>query len=39
MTYQFRALAEQAQADGQISAEEILQLRRDGWADGRIEPA
>ena len=39
MTYQFRALAEQAQADGQISAEEILGLRRDGWADGRIEPA
>lgn len=39
MTYQFRALAEQAQADGQITAEEILGLRRDGWADGRIEPA
>lgn len=39
MTYQFRALAEQAQADGQISAAEILSLRRDGWADGRIEAA
>lgn len=39
MTYQFRALAEQAQADGHITAEEILGLRRDGWADGRIEPA
>ena len=39
MTYQFRALAEQAQADGRISAEEILGLRRDGWGDGRIEPA
>ena len=39
MTYQFRALAEQAQADGTITAEEILALRRDGWADGRIEPA
>lgn len=39
MTYQFRALAEQAQADGRITAEEILGLRRDGWADGRIEPA
>lgn len=39
MTYQFRALAEQAQADGRITAGEILGLRRDGWADGRIEPA
>lgn len=39
MTYQFRTLADQAQADGQISAEEILGLRREGWADGRIEPA
>ena len=39
MTYQFRALAEQAQADGRISADEILGLRRDGWGDGRIEPA
>lgn len=39
MTYQFRALADQAQADGQITAEEILNLRREGWADGRIEPA
>lgn len=39
MTYQFRTLGEQAQADGQITAEEILSLRRDGWADGRIEPS
>jgi hypothetical protein len=39
MTYQFRALAEQAQADGQITAAEILGLRREGWADGRMEPA
>lgn len=39
MTYQFRVIAEQAQADGQISAAEILSLRRDGWADGRIEVA
>lgn len=39
MTYQFRALAEQAQADGQITADEILALRREGWADGRMEPA
>lgn len=39
MTYQFRALAEQAQSDGRITAEEVLGLRRDGWADGRIETA
>jgi len=39
MTYQFRTLAEQAQADGAITATEILSLRREGWADGRIEPA
>ena len=38
MTYQFRALADQAQADGQITAAEILSLRREGWADGRIAP-
>lgn len=39
MSYQFRALAEQAEADGQITAEEILALRQSGWADGRIDPA
>ena len=39
MTYQFRAFAEQARADGRIDLDEILKLRRDGWADGRIEPA
>jgi hypothetical protein len=39
MTYQFRALAEQAEADGRITAEEILSLRQSGWGDGRIEPA
>ena len=39
MTYQFRALADQAMADGAITAEEILGLRRAGWDDGRIEPA
>ena len=38
MTYQFRALADQAQADGQITAAEVLSLRREGWADGRIAP-
>jgi len=36
MSIHFRDLAEQAVADGAISADEILALRRDGWADGRI---
>lgn len=35
---QFRALAEQAAADGAITAEEILGLRRSAWPDGRISP-
>lgn len=39
MTYQFRALAEQAKADGAITTDEILALRRGGWSDGRIEAA
>jgi hypothetical protein len=39
MTTHFRNLAEQAMADGGISAAEILGLRREGWADGRIDPA
>lgn len=39
MTYQFRALADHAMADGAITSDEILALRRDGWSDGRIEPA
>lgn len=39
MTYQFRALADQAMTDGTITSDEILGLRRDGWNDGRIEPA
>jgi hypothetical protein len=38
MTMQFRALAEQAAADGAITAEEILALRRSAWPDGRISP-
>ena len=37
MTIQFRALAEQAIADGEISTEELLSLRLDGWADGHID--
>lgn len=39
MTYQFRALADRAQADGVITADEVLALRRSGWGDGRIDPA
>lgn len=39
MTFQFRALAEQAQADGVITAAEVLALRQAGWGDGRIDPA
>lgn len=38
MSMHFRDLAEQAAADGAISAEEILALRRGGWADGKIRP-
>ncbi|MFM7348572.1 MAG: hypothetical protein ACKO01_03685 [Erythrobacter sp.] len=36
MTTQFIALAEAAAADGQITAEGILALRREGWGDGII---
>ncbi|MFM5907070.1 MAG: hypothetical protein ACKOPO_05735 [Novosphingobium sp.] len=38
MTMHFRALADQAAADGAISPEEILELRRAGWGDGAISP-
>ena len=34
---QFRTLAEQAEADGAITAEEILSLRQAGWSDGQID--
>jgi hypothetical protein len=37
MTYQFRALAQQAATAGRISAEEILGLRQTGWADGTMD--
>ena len=37
MSMQFRGLAEQAMADGAITADEILSLRRDGWANARID--
>lgn len=36
MSMHFRELAEQAMADGHVSAEEVLGLRREGWADGAI---
>lgn len=39
MSMQFRDLAEQAKADGTISADEILALRREGWSDGKIDMA
>lgn len=38
MTLHFRALAEQAAKDCAISAQEILELRRAAWPDGRIDP-
>jgi hypothetical protein len=38
MTMHFRDLADQAAAAGRIGAEEILELRRAGWADGKMDP-
>jgi len=38
MTMQFRAIADAAAADGEISAAEVLELRRAGWANGKITP-
>jgi len=38
MSMEFGALAADAASDGRISAEEILELRRQGWADGKIGP-
>lgn len=38
MTMHFRDLALQAASDGVIGAEEILELRRAGWADGKMDP-
>ena len=37
MTMHFRDLAVQTAADGTISPEEILILRRAGWSDGKID--
>ena len=39
MSYHFADIARQAAADGAISDAEILELRRAGWADGRITRA
>ncbi|WP_068076976.1 hypothetical protein [Novosphingobium lentum] len=39
MSMHFRELAKQAAADRAITAEEILGLRREGWADGVFETA
>lgn len=38
MTMHFRDLADKAAADGAITPDEILALRRQGWSDGRINP-
>jgi len=39
MTVHFTAIARQAAEDGQITPEEILALRREGWGDGQITHA
>lgn len=39
MTTQFIQLAQRAAADGQVTAEELLALRREGWGDGIITRA
>lgn len=39
MTTQFMAVAKAAAADGRITAEELLALRREGWGDGIITRA
>lgn len=39
MTTQFIAVAQAAAADGRITAEELLALRREGWGDGIITRA
>lgn len=38
MSMHFRDLTAQVAATGRIGAEEILELRRAGWADGRMDP-
>jgi hypothetical protein len=39
MTTQFIDIAQRVAADGQITAEELLALRREGWGDGIITRA
>lgn len=36
MTTQFTNLAQRVAADGQVTADEVLALRREGWGDGII---
>jgi hypothetical protein len=38
MSIHFSEIARQAAADGAITPDEILALRRDGWGDGKIAP-
>jgi hypothetical protein len=38
MSMHFRDLTAQAAAAGRIGVEEILELRRAGWADGKMDP-
>ena len=38
MSMHFREIADHAAADGAITCEEILALRRAGWSDGQIRP-
>src|SRR5688572_23719488 len=38
MTMQFADIARQAAADGVVSPQEVLALRRAGWADGAMKP-
>lgn len=39
MSFQFHDLAARANASGTIDADDLLALRREGWADGRIDQA
>ena len=38
MSIHFRDFAEKAAADGVVTSEELLQLRGQGWSDGKIGP-
>ena len=38
MSMHFRELASKVAADGLITPDEILSLRRTGWSDGQITP-